>query len=869
MVMGRGSDTRMYSPRSESDKMYSSANEDETKYNPASPEYNEQKRDEKKRKEEEKKERKSKIKHIKISSKQKLGGDESLDGLDDGNKRDDEREMGLQGGPAGSRGTLLDLATGAKSGTGSAMSPGLPIAMSEPMEDAWSTLLKEDDDVPDMSNFGSPYDPDTRIPELSMDDLWRLRHHPNPRIRHKANEEMEMRSMDAEGSNLPFDETTPAGEVAAFYEPQFQDLNFQYGNQQPPDLEDGEYNEEGYDEHYSQERAGDVLEAMPGDIEFFPSLAAKYEHLKNTAPPEVVENYRNRIKNFFDEYTQPSEILGTTLPPQFIPELPKGTFYTPEEVMQQSDKINEALNIYPGGNSAYTGFTDNFQNKLASKPMEDAWSSLLKEDSVCPNCQGTGKDPNQKGIPEEGIEPGECEPCDGSGMHWVQTPLDERGFPIESYEENDPNWQDSIETGEPMEDAWSSLLKEEPTVHPGENQYKHRYNMPNRDNVHPEWYDWIQETLDNPAEYEGIADDFTQPDINHLAGATSREDFFERLYDLHNFQVDDARPPFDDIEHVYRDFTNVPFNEETGFTMSEPMEDAWSTLLKRDTAKTIAARRRREARQQFRPSTGQFKTPPGGMSGGVGATKRRHAARMRGISSGKKTGLMKPHLSVEMSHRGIATKQPMSKDPQKYTAYRGQSEARKIQGNVRTPFSPRGRFGQRSFSAGPTGAGRLSGLLAGQRGQMTQPSLRQLGVRRPRIRRPRRPPMPSMPSMPMMQSSVPSMPAAPSSIMMSEDAQEYSELLKARNIARRYELLNLMRRLIQAKEKEAKKIKKYVQGGGSAFENGHVPDHPAGVQQHEDEDEKNDGPTQNLETNSSRLGLDPAGALISRRGHMG
>ena len=48
-----------------------------------------------------------------------------------------------------------------------------------------------------------------------------------------------------------------------------------------------------------------------------------------------------------------------------------------------------------------------------------------------------------------------------------------------------------------------------------------------------------------------------------------------------------------------------------------------------------------------------------------------------------------------------------------------------------------------------------------------------------------------------------------------------------------------------------------------------VADHPAGVHQHEDEEEKNDGPTQNLETNSSRLGLDPAGALISRRGHMG
>lgn len=547
-MMGRGSDTRMYSPRSESANMYSSANEDETKYNPASPEYNEQKREEKKRKEEEKKERRSKIKHIKISSKQKLGGDESLDGLDDGNKRDEEREMGLQGGPAGSRGTLLDLATGAKSGTGSAMSPGLPIAMSEPMEDAWSELLKYDEE---------------RI--IGRDDPRRL-----------TEEQIEeMRN--------------------ALYHP-------------------GNENDEGRPQRYRRPRGDPRMPPLPGS-----------------------SNMRNYLQNQGVDFTE-----GVPVFPQV--------------------RVNQ----------------DN---------------------------QGT--------------------------------------------------------------------------------------------------------------------------------------------------------------------FRNVPYNDETNFTMSESMEDAWSEILKRDTAKTIAARRRREARQQFRPSTGQFKTPPGGMSGGVGATKRRHAARMRGISSGKKTGLMKPHLSVEMSHRGIATKQPMSKDPQKYTAYRGQSEARKIQGNVRTPFSPRGRYGQRSFSAGPTGAGRLSGLLAGQRGQMTQPSLRQLGVRRPRIRRPRRPAMPPMPSMPAMQSSVPSMPAAPSSIMMSEDAQEYSELLKARNFVRRYELLNLMRRLIQAKEKEAKKIKKYVQGGGSAFENGHVPDHPAGVQQHEDEDEKNDGPTQNLETNSSRLGLDPAGALISQRGHMG
>ena len=154
--------------------------------------------------------------------------------------------------------------------------------------------------------------------------------------------------------------------------------------------------------------------------------------------------------------------------------------------------------------------------------------------------------------------------------------------------------------------------------------------------------------------------------------------------------------------------------------MSEPMEDAWSSLLKRETPRTIAGRRRREARQQFRPSTGQFKSPPGGMSGGAGATMRRFKAQMRGIKSGKKTGLMKPHLSVEMSHRGIQTKQPLSKDPQKYTM-QGQSEARKILGNVRTPFSPHARYGARSNYAGPTGAGRIGGLMPGQRGQMARP----------------------------------------------------------------------------------------------------------------------------------------------------
>jgi len=300
--------------------------------------------------------------------------------------------------------------------------------------------------------------------------------------------------------------------------------------------------------------------------------------------------------------------------------------------------------------------------------------------------------------------------------------------------------------------------------------------------------------------------------------------------------------------------------------MSEPMEDAWSTLLKRETPGTIEARRRREARREFRPSTGQFKRPPGGMDPS-GATMRRFRARMRGIKGGKKTGLMKPHLSVEMSHRGIATKQPMSKDPQKYRQYMGQSEARKILGNVRTTFSPHARYAERGSYAGPTGAGRLSGLLPGQSGQMRQPALRSMRVRRPRMPRMPRPPMPPMPPMmPSPQSSmvpgIPSAPSAPSSIMMSEERAE-SEMLKGR-AARTTERLNIMRRIMAALER-ANKLQKA--GTRSAMENGHVPAHPAGVSPKDESDPE--GPTENDETDAKQFGLDPAGYLVSQRGHMG
>lgn len=301
-----------------------------------------------------------------------------------------------------------------------------------------------------------------------------------------------------------------------------------------------------------------------------------------------------------------------------------------------------------------------------------------------------------------------------------------------------------------------------------------------------------------------------------------------------------------------------------------PMDNAWSTLLKLDTPKTIASRRKQEERQHFRPSTGQFKTPPGGQSGGVGATMRRFKNLMRGIKSGKKSGLMRSPLAVEMSHRGIKTKQPKSKNPIEYRPYMGQQETRKILGGVRTPFSPSPRHNQRRFYAGPTGAGRLTGMMPGQGGQMRQPSLKRMGM--PRMRKPRMPRTPppmGMPPMPPQGDSMvgvapPSMPPPvpdPSQIMMSEDKISHSDIVKM-NYSDLAEIKMLLRRMTRAKEN-----KKKMQGQSSAMEDGAVPNHGAAVSAESDDEMQ--GGTQNDEMKANRLGLDPASVYVSRRGHMG
>ena len=180
----------------------------------------------------------------------------------------------------------------------------------------------------------------------------------------------------------------------------------------------------------------------------------------------------------------------------------------------------------------------------------------------------------------------------------------------------------------------------------------------------------------------------------------------------------------------------------------EPMRDAWSQILKSKKSKKSDRKSKKEQRKKWRPSTGSFKKPPGGFDIST-ANPRRAKARMRGIRGGKRTGLGRAHLAVEMGHRTAGKiKQPTSKDIGRYRQYLGQQEAQARLGNIRSPTSIPQRFGARSFRAGRTGGGALR-QLPGQAALARRPAIRR--VARPRLRPAmgvRRPTMPRAPSMP-------------------------------------------------------------------------------------------------------------------------
>ena len=234
--------------------------------------------------------------------------------------------------------------------------------------------------------------------------------------------------------------------------------------------------------------------------------------------------------------------------------------------------------------------------------------------------------------------------------------------------------------------------------------------------------------------------------------------------------------------------------DESGNLKSEPMDIAWQLLKSK---KTTAKRRKEEGYAKWRPSTGQFERPKGG-GDPRNATSRRSKNISRNLPLGRKTGLMRPHFSVEFSHRGLASKQPMSKDPQKYRAYLASQEARKLQGGVRSTVTPHMRHSQRSFISGQTGGGRLTNTL--QYPRVPRPRLH--AVRAPSIQ----PPKMKMPRL--------TRPKMPGMVTMSEDIPQHSDILKAGN-AYQAALMRIALKEIRELMREKKDKDKKAKGKGN------------------------------------------------------
>ena len=355
-----------------------------------------------------------------------------------------------------------------------------------------------------------------------------------------------------------------------------------------------------------------------------------------------------------------------------------------------------------------------------------------------------------------------------------------------------------VQMSEPMEHAWSELLKEEP---------------PELKEEPPEKYEAAEEMPCFDCKGTGLdpEPDFPGEECTTCDGEGTMAG------------VDRTLPGYVRANRL------VAGNGKY-FQRSEPMEHAWSELLKESKRKT-EKRRKKEQRAKWRPSTGKFKRPRGGYTGRSG-TSARAKLLSRHIKGGRKSGLMLPHLAVEMSHRGVASKQPMSKDPQAYGQYRAYQEQQNILGNVRP-----------------------------QRGARLPSSQ----IRMPRVPKPRLKPHRIAPIQP------PAMrrphlvrPKMPSMVTMSEDEPVSSEILKAPNRHLLIEMRNELKQLKEMMKRRDRDSKK--KGMGEPDTAGAASTMPKYPGNNPKQTTRPEGATED-ETDARTFGLDPIGYLVGRGGN--
>ena len=237
-------------------------------------------------------------------------------------------------------------------------------------------------------------------------------------------------------------------------------------------------------------------------------------------------------------------------------------------------------------------------------------------------------------------------------------------------------------------------------------------------------------------------------------------------------------------------------------TTGEPMDDAWSSLMKARLDKVKGSEDKSWKQTQF-------ETQPGGADISTG-TSRRAKLQSRFLQPAKKRGLDKSPLSVHRTHLGIATKQPLRLFPEKYGHQMATQARRKLMGNIpQTPaahgFGPEISYNPRAPKSAPSGGLPLT--------EPRVPTLRGQSLSK-------------------------------SVDLLKEDVEEVQKKMDYLHFA---QIRRLLRQLKDAAERQERRLK-------AANSGGHGNNREAGHREGQDSTTKPEGATENLEDDPKNWG---------------
>jgi len=235
----------------------------------------------------------------------------------------------------------------------------------------------------------------------------------------------------------------------------------------------------------------------------------------------------------------------------------------------------------------------------------------------------------------------------------------------------------------------------------------------------------------------------------------------------------------------------------------EPMEDAWSTLMK-SRLDDMAGSKDQSWKQP------QYKIQPGGADIST-ATSRRSKLHSRFLKPTKKRGLDKAPLAVHRSHLGIETKQPLRLFPRGYDQQMGTMQRRKLMGNV--PVMPAGHALGRESTYNPK-----SPSMAGGGG---------LPIKEPG--------MPKLRGQSLAKSELQLIKSELEEIKKKKDYMQFSQIRR------------LLRQLKDATERQERRLKAANQGG-------HGNNREAGHREGQDSTTRPEGATEDMENDPKNWG---------------